>query len=130
MELYVFLLMYQDERDKLQEDFESAREAMEQLKQEKRSLLEGRYVPQAEVSKFYEVFKLCLICMSTSIGNFTSSHRMTEFYKILVCWIHLIRHVCTRCETIIEFYKHLLAVAECVNFFLCGAPFQNPNCNP
>ena len=70
----ICFLTRQDERDKLQEDFESAREAMEQLKQEKRSLLDGKYVPQAEVSKFYEVFKLCLICISTSIGNFTSSH--------------------------------------------------------
>ena len=64
MKLYVFLLMYQDERDKLQEDFESAREAMEQLKLEKRLLMDGKYVPQAEVSKFYEVFKLCLIFIS------------------------------------------------------------------
>ena len=47
-------ILIQDERDKLQEDFESTREAMQQLKQEKRSLLHGRYVPQAEVSQFYK----------------------------------------------------------------------------
>ena len=43
-------ILIQDERDKLQEDFESAREAMEQLKEEKRSLMDGKYVSQAEVS--------------------------------------------------------------------------------
>ena len=44
-------ILIQDERDKLQEDFESAREAMEQLKQEKRSLLRDKYISQAEVSQ-------------------------------------------------------------------------------
>ena len=44
------LVFIQDERDKLFEDFESAREAMEQLKQEKRILMDGKYVSQAEVS--------------------------------------------------------------------------------
>ena len=31
---------------------------MEQLKQEKRMLMDGKYVSQAEVSTFYEVFKV------------------------------------------------------------------------
>ena len=43
-------ILIQDERDKLQEYYESAREAMQQLKQEKRILMDGKYVSQAEVS--------------------------------------------------------------------------------
>ena len=46
-------IIIQDERDKLQEDFESAREAMEQLKQEKRTFLHGDFVSQAKVSNFF-----------------------------------------------------------------------------
>ena len=67
-------IIIQDERDKLQEDFESARKAMEQLKQEKRTFLHGTFVSQAKVSS-------CFFKYIIDLGNLTNSHiMMTETF--------------------------------------------------